>query len=203
LWATATVANWSLAPSRGHAARPREDAAGLPAGARWRILTHPCGGTAQKCAAGHKAPLARRNATPSHRRGKPAAGSVSVLRHAARRGMDRQSHRCYSAQARPARIVQEAGRFLIHSLRDRSGEKCSMLTKGEMLFAWLLLLVVCAALVIGSQFVGTRVRGAMLELGTRGFFLVLGACVGGLSIMWSREDRAARQPKDLKPNGPR
>ena len=64
-----------------------------------------------------------------------------------------------------------------------------MLTKKEMLFFWLGLAVLCAALVIGSEFVGTRVRGVMLGMGERGFFSGLGAFLGGLSIMWSREQR--------------
>jgi hypothetical protein len=42
-----------------------------------------------------------------------------------------------------------------------------MSSETKVFLFWFALLVTCAAMIVGSELVGTRVRGAMLEVGQR------------------------------------
>jgi len=73
-----------------------------------------------------------------------------------------------------------------------------MSSETKVFLFWFALLVTCAAMIVGSELVGTRVRGAMLEVGQRGFILVLLACVGALSALWGRR-RGSASPTEGPP----
>lgn len=52
-----------------------------------------------------------------------------------------------------------------------------------MVLLYFLLLCLCAALVVGSEFLGATVRSNLLPIASDGFKLVLGALVGALSAL--------------------
>jgi hypothetical protein len=61
------------------------------------------------------------------------------------------------------------------------------------LLVYFLLLLICGALIIGSDFLGPAVRTSLLPVATEGFKLVLAALVGAISTVLGTGATAKRQ----------
>jgi hypothetical protein len=75
-----------------------------------------------------------------------------------------------------------------------------MSSETKVFLFWFALLVTCAAMIVGSELVGTRVRGAMLEVGQRGFILVLLASSAHFLPSGAAVAARLRPPKDRQPS---
>ncbi|MER8650947.1 hypothetical protein [Mesorhizobium sp. M0586] len=58
-----------------------------------------------------------------------------------------------------------------------------MQRRSAVIALYFALLCLCAALIIGSEFLGATVRANLLPIASDGFKLVLGALVGALSAL--------------------